>query len=368
MKNIAIIGAGLCGATIARNLSDQLPSINLTMFEEKDVLGGNLHEISVRGTLVHEHGPHIFHTKSKYVWDFISRFSTWEPYFHEVRAYVRGISVPVPFNFESIDLIYGEYGNTFKEELIKNFGFGKRISVAKLLETESETLKILAEEIYQKIFKGYSEKQWGIPMADINKGVLARVPVVTSYDPRYFDDQYQFIHCLGYNDLIQNMLDLPNLTIKKNEKITFDQIEVDRYDKVFVTGPIDGFFNHKFGKLEYRSLRFQQIKGDVLSPKYETTQTNFPNEYDFTRVVRYGFTESTTQEPVFIAEYPITPIDENAPKYYPVNNSTNDSLFRNYLNYSEKFDKLTFAGRLADFKYYNMDQVIARGIKVSNII
>lgn len=366
MKQFAIIGAGLCGATIARNLSDNFPNSVITVFEEKDVVGGNLHEINISGTLIHEHGPHIFHTKSKYVWDFISKFSTWEPYFHQVRAFVRGTSVPVPFNFESIDLLFGESGKTFKSELIDTFGFGSRISVAKLLEAESKSLQFLGNEVFEQIFKGYSEKQWGVPIAEVNQGVLARVPVVISYDPRYFDDKYQYIPTLGYNVLIKNLLSAANIEVKTNTKICCKNIEIEKYDKIFVTGPIDGFFNHEFGKLEYRSLSFEFINGDTLSPCYQTPQTNFPNEFEFTRVVKYGLIASQSQKPIYVAEYPTSRTSDDLPKYYPINNDLNDKLFRHYREHSRKYENLIFAGRLADFKYYNMDQVIGRALKVSS--
>jgi UDP-galactopyranose mutase len=362
IRKIAVVGAGLSGATIARSLLSYADNFEITVFEKQSEIGGNLREKYIDGTLVHEHGPHIFHTKSDDVWQFIEPFSEWEPYFHRVTAYVRGQGVPVPFNFKSIDLIYGDLGSPIKSLMVEKYGFGARLSILKLLEADEEILRALGNEIFNNVFKGYSEKQWGAPVGEVAKGVLSRVPVVASYDDRYFDDKYQFIPRKGYNVLIKNMFDDGRILIKNSREVTVSNPIISQFDHVFCTGAVDDFFNFKHGRLTYRSLEFKQIESSANFPEFPTNQTNFPNEFEFTRVTKYGLLASQTCENVYIAEYP-KECSESDNKYYPVTNNDNEQIFKNYLQETESYPKISFCGRLADFKYYNMDQVIARAMK-----
>ncbi|MDB2690365.1 UDP-galactopyranose mutase [Planktomarina temperata] len=364
MKKIAIVGGGLSGATVAQKLIQSLNHVDITIFEKNSVMGGNLREKLVDGTLIHKHGPHIFHTKSDAVWKFIKPFSDWEPYFHRVTAFVRGQNVPIPFNFRSMDLTYGSMSSEIKELIVANYGFGARLSILKLLEAQQPILQNLGREIFNEVFKGYSEKQWGTPVEQVAKSVLSRVPVVCSYDERYFDDKYQFIPRKGYNCLIQNMLDDDRISVQKEAEINIDSPELTQFEHIFCTGAIDDFFKLKFGKLNYRSLLFQEIEATADFPSFPTHQTNFPNEFEFTRVTKYGLISSQTNRDVFIAEIP-KKSEPGDHKYYPVSNPETELVFKKYAEEAKRNEQISFCGRLADFKYYNMDQVIARAIKVS---
>lgn len=363
MRKIGIIGAGLCGLTIAQRLLSNMSNIEIVIFEKQPYGGGNLRESNLNGTIVHMHGPHIFHTKSENVWKFIKQFTTWEPYFHEVTAFIKGQAVPVPFNFKSIDMIFGDNGQFMKTSIIDEFGFGSRVPILKLLESNNSHLNLLGDEIFRSVYKGYTEKQWGKPISEVANSVLSRVPVVASYDSRYFDDKYQYLPKYGYNKLIDNMS--KSINIEYNNNMDVDNKKLNNFDHVFCTSAIDEFFKYSLGKLVYRSLSFGQIDGSADTPYYKTCQTNFPNEYDFTRVAKYGFLKGQTNKPIFIAEYP-KDCGENDHKYYPVSNDETKALFSLYKEKSKQIKNVTFAGRLADFKYYNMDQVIARGLKVSD--
>ena len=362
VKKFAIVGGGLSGATIAQALLSCASEIEITVFEKQSNVGGNLREKSIGGTLVHEHGPHIFHTKSDEVWRFIKPFSEWEPYFHRVTAYVRGQNVPIPFNFRSLDILYGDLSSEIKSLLLGQYGHGARVSVLKLMQDDNKLLRDLGDEIFNTVFKGYSEKQWGAPVGEVSKGVLSRVPVVVSYDDRYFDDKYQFIPVKGYTDMIHNMFSSDRITIKLNHDVDAYSNDLERFDHIFCTGAIDDFFGLKHGNLNYRSLVFEQIEASSDFPNYPTHQTNFPNEYEFTRVVKYGMLNTQTSAEVYIAEFPkeYSPGDN---KYYPVANAQTENIYNKYVEEAKNYPNITFSGRLADFKYYNMDQVIARAIK-----
>ena len=283
---VAICGGGLSGLSLARMLVDSDSSLKVNIYERSSRLGGNLAETNIGGTIVHEHGPHIFHTNSERVWSFLQEFSNWTPYFHRVSCNVHGNFVPVPFNFKSIDMIFGEQAGELKNLLLKHFEFGSRVPILKLMDTDDDKLNFLANFIFTHVFKGYSEKQWGKPVTDIDRSVLSRVPVVMSYDGRYFTDKYQFIPTYGYNKLVENLADHKAITPHYGVDIRQKELAKLKEEFVFYTGAIDEFFDYEAGRLEYRSLRFQQIEKPELGVNELAVQTNFPNEFGFTRITR----------------------------------------------------------------------------------
>lgn len=362
---VIIVGAGLSGLSFARRYLEINPDTEIEVYESANKIGGNLSEIKIDGTVVHEHGPHIFHTKSDRIWKFISKFSEFTPYIHYVTGLIDGKNVPIPFNFKSMDVIFGEkLANKYKEKLVENFGFGSRVSIYELQNQKDEDLKFIGNYVFENVFKGYSEKQWGVKVDDINESVLKRVPVCISYDGRYFSDKHQYIPKDGYNILMENMSSHPNIKIYKNNRKIFNSIKNEQFDILVNTSPIDEFFDYEFGVLDYRSLNFkyESFKSDSLETP--TTQTNFPSAFDFTRITRYGFLSNQTKNYIYGYEYPTKhEIDVNH-RYYPVNNNENDKIFKSYKKIADE-RKVYLCGRLALYKYYNMDQAIGSAISLA---
>lgn len=365
MRNILVVGAGISGLSFARSLVNRDKSANVIIFESSNKIGGNVSEINIDGTLVHEHGPHLFHTNSKKVWDFVNSYEEFVPYFHKVGALVDGQTIPIPFNFNSIDLIFSKkQAQELKGALIENYGFGTKVSILKLSESQDKKLQFLSSFIFDKIFKGYTEKQWGIDASKVNKSVLSRVPVNISKDNRYFSDLYQGLPLNGYSNFCKSLSNHKNIEVLLNKECTFDDIS-EKYDAIICTAPLDQFFNYKFGVLEYRSLNFKRVSETTNSIDLYPVQTNFPNNFDFTRIVRYGVLPNQTQKDIFMAEYPQDfEIGKNH-RYYPINNEINDDLFKKYKEYSKK-KNILLCGRLGLYKYYNMDQAIASALKVAD--
>lgn len=365
MRRVVVIGAGLSGLSFARRYLELNPEAIIDIYESEEKIGGNLSEIEIDGTIVHEHGPHVFHTKSERIWNFINKFSEFTPYVHYVTGMIEGKNVPIPFNFESIDIIFGEkIANTFKEKLIKIFGFGSRVSIYDLKNNNDEDLIFLGNYIFENVFKKYSEKQWGVKVEEINESVLKRVPVCISYDGRYFVDKYQYIPKIGYNKLIKNMADHPNIEIYTNSKKNYNNISLNSEDILVNTSPVDEFFDYKYGVLDYRSLKFNYEKSVSEFLGIRTAGTNFPSMFDFTRVTRYGFIPSQTNS--YIYGYEISQkhvIGENH-RYYPINNDKNDKIFKKYKELANE-KNVYLCGRLALYKYYNMDQAIGSAIKLA---
>lgn len=359
---ICIVGAGISGLTTARVLAENNYSVDV--FEKEKQIGGNLTEKNLGGTLVHLHGPHIFHTNSNDVWKFLNRFTKFDPYFHRVKGYVMGKEVPIPFNFESIKIIFGQKrSNLFQKKLISKYGFGKQIGIAELLQSDDSDLKFLGDFIFKNVFKGYSEKQWGVKVKEINPAVLARVPINISYDDRYFSDKYQGIPNKGYCKMLENISEHKNIKIHLNKSIC--NKDVKNYNYVFLSSPIDEFFDYVYGVMTYRSLKFEHIYPDYNTIPINQVQTNFPNEFDFTRITRYGFTEEQTKDFIHIAEYPQEfKLGENH-RYYPISNETNIKINAKYQEYAKKM-KIIPIGRLGRYQYLNMDQATGSALSKVN--
>ena len=363
---ICVIGAGISGLTTARYFAER--GFQVDVFEKGFVIGGNLTEEKRKNSTIHLHGPHIFHTNSDEVWRFVNTFSEFDPYFHRVKGYILGALVPIPFNFKSIDDIFGtRKGATLQEKLLTNFQFGHRISITDLMSSQDPDLYFLGNFIFDHVFKGYSEKQWGIPISDIDKSVLSRVPINLSYDDRYFSDKYQGVPKFGYTYLIDRLSDHINIRLHLNTRINYDDIECDKYCHIFSSAPIDEFFSYKFGKLSYRSLKFKEIQPDLETIPIECVQTNYPNEFEFTRITRYGMTEHQTGAHVYIAEYPEDYTEGDNHRYYPVVNDETKKMNSLYQQHAKQLN-IHQVGRLGRYQYLNMDQAIASALSKSNAV
>jgi len=361
-----IVGAGLSGSILAERIANVLKKKVLLIDKRNHIAGNCYDEKDKAGILIHKYGPHIFHTNDKNVWDYLSAFTNWHHYEHKVLAVIEGKKVPVPFNLNSIEICFSsQKAHELEKLLVDNFGYEAKIPILKLMQNNNPVLKELADYIYKYVFLGYTVKQWGVKPEDLDMSVTARIPVFVSRDNRYFQDKFQGIPVEGYTTLFSKLLQSPNIDIKLNT--SYEELDVTDYEKVIYTGPIDSYFNYQFGKLHYRSLRFDF---ETLNTEQfqETAQVNYPNDYDFTRITEfkhfldYPEMNRTTIAREFSMDYNV---GENEP-YYPVPSEKSAEIYRLYKNKAENLKNVYFIGRLADYKYYNMDQVVARALNFFN--
>lgn len=359
-----IVGSGYSGSVLAERITSELGKKVLIVDKRNHIAGNAYDEYNEDGILVHRYGPHLFHTKMKKVFDYLSNFTEWRDYSHKVLAVIDDKKVPVPFNLNSLRIYFGENeASRIERILLDKYQFGTKIPILKLLETEDKALKELANFIYEKIFLGYNLKQWGVRPEDLDKTVSGRVPVFISDDDRYFQDPYQAVPKYGYTAMFKNMLANPNihLLLKTDYKEILNTI---KFDKLIFTGPIDEYYDYIYGKLPYRSLNFEY---KTLSQEYfqELTQVNYPNAHDFTRITEFKHITGQKHHQTTIAyEFPQEYIiGENDP-YYPIPNDENHGNFEKYKELANKEKNVFFTGRLANYKYYNMDETVGVALQL----
>lgn len=368
IKNL-IVGCGLAGSVIAERIATELKEPVL-IIDKRAHIAGNVYDYkdSTTGITVHKYGPHVFHTNNQDVWSYLSKFTDWHYFMYRVKAIIDGNEVNIPFNLDSLNKVFPtSLAETLATKLIEKFGFNKKIAILELNKADDEDLKFLADFIYQKVFLGYTIKQWGVKPEDLDQTVSSRVPIHISRDERYFQDKYQAIPMHGYTSMVKNILNHPLIDIKLNT-IFADIKNTIEYDRLFFTGPIDEFFDYEFGELPYRSLDIKFVQYDK---KYfqSGAQLNYPENYDFTRSVEYKYYLDEQSDSTIVSfEYPENFKNGINERYYPVPNDHNQQLYQKYLhNIIQKKDTY-FLGRLADYKYYNMDQVVERALTVFNQI
>lgn len=349
-----IVGAGFAGSVLAERLASGAGK-KVLIVDRRTHIGGNAYdEYNDAGILVHRYGPHIFHTNSRDVFDYLGRFTEWRPYQHWVRASVDGQLVPIPINLNTINQLYGLSLTSFEvEEFFE--------SVAEPRDTirtsEDVVVSKVGRELYEKFFRNYTRKQWGMDPSELDSSVTARVPTRTNRDDRYFTDTYQAMPLHGYTRMFEKMLLHPNIKVMLNTD--YREIEdLIPYREMVYTGPIDEFFDFRYGKLPYRSLEFRHetIHAPVHQP---APVVNYPNEQVYTRVTEFKYL--TGQEhPKTSIVYEI-PCADGDP-YYPVPRPENAELYRQYKALADETEGVHFVGRLATYKYYNMDQVVAQAL------
>lgn len=359
-----IVGAGFSGSILAERIASQLDK-KVLLIDKRDHIGGNAHDYSdENGILIHKYGPHIFHTNAKRVIDYLSHFTEWRPYSHHVLAVVEGINVPVPFNINSIyQLFPKKYAERLVNELLITYGSGVKIPILKLRESASGELKKLADYIYENVFLGYTLKQWELTPEELDPSVTARVPVHISKDNRYFQDTYQLMPKDGYTKMFERMLSHKKIKIllQTDYKEIINSI---KYNKLIFTGPIDEFFDYQFGELPYRSLQFQFEK---YEQEYfqNVGQINYPNNNSFTRITEFKhLTGQLNSQTVISKEYPNAYLRNINTPYYPIPKEENRLLYNKYKMELGKIKSVLFCGRLAEYQYYNMDQIVARALTV----
>ncbi len=350
-----VVGTGLSGCVMAQKIASVLGE-EVHMVDRRDHIGGNIHDyMDDNGVMVHTYGPHAFHTNKEDVWKYLSQFTQWKPYFHHVEAYIDGQNVPVPFNFNTIEKLFPKnYADSLIEALIEEYGINRKVTIMELLENDK--FKALAQFVYEKVFLGYTVKQWAKKPEELDISVSARVPINTSRDNRYFQDKYQAIPENGYTKMIENMILSPLITVELEKDLR--DVDTSKYEKIIYTGMIDEFYNYKFGKLPYRSLEFN-LK--TINNEYyqKTAQKNFSENFDFTRVTEYKhFLDQKTSKTTIAFEYPSDYKEGKNEAYYPIPGEDNQKLYEKYKELSKKRDNILFLGRLAEYKYYNMDQIV----------
>ncbi|HZS83576.1 MAG TPA: UDP-galactopyranose mutase [Stellaceae bacterium] len=350
-----VVGAGFAGSVLAERLAAGMGK-RVLVIDRRPHIGGNAYDhYNDDGILVHRYGPHIFHTNSPRVAEYLSRFTKWRPYEHRVLAAVDGMLVPIPINLTTINRLYG-LDLTCDE--VDAFLAARAEKVAMIRTSEDVVVSRVGRELYEKFFHGYTRKQWGVDPSQLDKAVTARVPTRTNTDDRYFTDSFQNMPRHGYTRMFENMLDHPNIKIMLNADFREIAGEV-RYDKLVYTGPIDEFFDYRYGKLPYRSLRFRHetLPQERFQP---VAVVNYPApDIPYTRITEYKHLTGQ-KHPMTGITYEF-PTSEGDP-YYPVPRPENAELYRKYQALADATPDVEFVGRLATYRYYNMDQVVAQAL------
>lgn len=376
-----VVGSGLTGAVIARYLAEEL-RWKVTVIDRRNQIAGNMFDfVDEHGVLVHQYGPHSFHTKKKYLLDYMSRYSNWEPFYLTCMAKIDDKFTPTPFNFQTIDDYFSlSDAAIIKKKLLKAFPGRETMTILELLDHEDESINKYANFLFEKDYKLYTAKQWGVDPSEIDKSVLQRVPVRFSYKREYFDDEFQFLPTEGYTHFFMNLLDHPNIKVElgiealEHVKISPNSSEVSLDGQktnmpIVYTGAIDELFGACSGSLPYRSLRFEWVY-DQIDSFQEAPVVAYPQEEFFTRITEYKkLPIQNVTGTSYAIEYPIQYYSNTKMEpYYPILTENSKILFGEYKERSKQISNLFCCGRLADFMYYNMDQALERALDVCSVI
>jgi UDP-galactopyranose mutase len=356
MFDYMIVGAGFAGSVLAERLASQAHK-RVLVVEKRNHIGGNAYDcFDDAGVLIHQYGPHIFHTNSSDVFTYLSQFTQWRPYQHRVLASVNGQLVPIPINLDTINTLYGTRLTSFEVE-----AFFASVAEPRdpIRTSEDVVVSRVGRELYEKFFKHYTRKQWGLDPSELDAAVTSRVPVRTNRDDRYFTDTYQAMPLRGFTRMFERMLAHPNIKVLLNADYR-EVRDVIPHAEVIYTGPIDEYFDYRFGRLPYRSLEFHFETRDT--PQHQPVAViNYPNEYAYTRVTEFKhLTGQVHPKTTLVTEYPRAEGDP----YYPVPRPENAERYKQYKALADATPGVHFVGRLATYKYYNMDQVVAQALAV----
>lgn len=377
--DVVVIGAGLSGAVLAERFATQC-NARVLVLDIRAHIGGNCYdEHDEHGVLVHRYGPHLFHTDQKHVWDYLSQFTTWRPYKHQVLAEINEQLVPIPFNLNSLHQCFPrETAVALEQALLSRYGAEQKIPILELRNTDDPLLKALSDFVYDNVFVNYTAKQWGCSPEDIAPEVTARVPVIVSRANGYFTDPYQAVPEHGYSKMIEQILADDRIEVVLNcdfrQRLSLDEqqrnIYLDRQlfkGEVIYTAPLEQLFGQKFGTLPYRSLRFEFVHHPVF-PFQPVTTVNYPNQHDYTRITEFAhFTGKTDMGTTIVYEYPQSydPEDEQANiPYYPIFNEHSQAAHEKYAQELGAFPQITAVGRLAQYRYFDMDDAVANALTI----
>ncbi len=356
MFDYLIVGAGYAGSVLAERLAEGAGKKVLLVDRRPHIAGNAYDHYNDAGILVHKYGPHIFHTNSKEVFDYLSRFTEWRAYEHRVLASVDGQLLPIPINLDTVNRLYGLNLTSFQ---LEDFFASVAEHREQIKTSEDVIISRVGRELYEKFFRNYTRKQWDLDPSELDASVTSRVPIRTNRDDRYFADKYQAMPLHGYTRMFENMLNHKNIKILLNT----DYREIEReiaFKEMIYTGPVDEFFEFRFGELPYRSLEFkhQTIDKAVYQP---APVVNFPNEHPYTRITEFKYlTGQEHTKTSVVYEFSQAKGDP----YYPVPRPENMELYKKYQELANATAKVHFVGRLATYKYYNQDQVVAQALAV----
>lgn len=378
--DVIVIGAGFAGATAANLLAKSGKQV--LVIEKRDHIGGNSYDyIHSNGVLVHKYGPHIFHTNYKEVFEYLKEFGEFIPYKHKVLANIDGTLVPVPFNFTSLEMLYKEKAKPIEEKLVNKYPNQTRVSVLDLINDDDKEIKEFGDFVYEKVFAYYTAKQWGVSVDKIDKSVINRVPVILGYEDTYFSDTYQYMPKDGFTSLFVKMLDHPNIEVMlstpANRVIKLIDGKIYFNDELFngnliYTGALDELFEYRYGPLPYRSLRLEFEDHDVTY--YQSNSViNYTTSEDFTRISEFKYLaqQDIKGKTTILKEYSLAYTKENYLKvcpYYPIFTEENYALYQRYFNLVKNYPQISLCGRLAEYKYYNMDVVILKAFELVKIL
>lgn len=371
-----VIGAGFAGAVTARELAER-GGKRILVLERREHVGGNAYDcLDAAGVLIHQYGPHIFHTNSQQVYDYLSRFTAWRDYQHRVVADLHGTLLPVPFNLTSLERAYGAEAPRLEKKLLAAYGAGQKVTILQLRQNSDPELKAIADYVYEHVFEYYTRKQWGQRPEEIDPATTARVPIFLSWDDRYFQDAYQGIPAEGYTALFQKLLDHPNITLELGEEAG-ERLHLDggetRLDgapfegPIVYTGAVDELFDCRFGRLPYRTLDFAF---ETLPVEWFQTHgtVNYTVDKPYTRITEFKYF-SGQELPgctTIVKEYSRAYTGEKGEiPYYAIINAANRALYQRYGELVKEQPNLHMLGRLAEYQYYNMDAIVARALAFS---
>jgi UDP-galactopyranose mutase len=352
--SILVVGAGFAGAVCARELADA--GYDVVVIDRRAHIGGNAYDmLDVQGVLIHPYGPHLFHTNSEKVVDWLSRFTDWHPYEHRVLAQVNGQLLPIPINLTTINRLYGM---NLDGPGVAAFFDKVREPRASIRTSEDAVLNSVGHDLCEKFFRGYTRKHWGLDLSELSASVAARIPTRVDEDDRYFTDSFQALPKQGYTKMFERILKHSRIKVELRKNFIDYRAKAKPFHTVY-TGPIDEFFNKCFGGLPYRSLRFEHEHLPQTERFQPVGTVNFPNDHAYTRTTEFkhitGQVHSGTS---IVREYPMA----HGEPYYPVPREENETLYQRYKVLAENEANVTFVGRLAQYRYYNMDQVVAAAL------
>lgn len=354
MHDWIVVGAGFAGAVMAERIAS-VRKERVLVVDRRDHIAGNAYDrLNDDGILFHQYGPHIFHTNSQAIVDYLSRFTQWRPYEHRVLASVDGQLVPIPINRTTINRLYGL---DLDEAGAEAFLASRAETVPHIRTSEDVVVSKIGRELYEKFFRGYTRKQWGLDPSELDRSVTARVPTRTNDDDRYFTDSFQAMPAAGYTAMFESMLDHPLIDVR----LGVDGLKLpasSRPPRMVYTGAIDAYFGHVHGALPYRSLQFRHVT--LAQPQFQPVGTvNYPQDQDYTRITEIRhITGQEHRHTTLTYEYPSAEGDP----YYPIPRPENEARFKQYEALARREPDTWFVGRLATYRYYNMDQVVGQAL------
>jgi len=364
-----VVGCGLSGAVIAERVAERLGE-EVLVIDRRGHVGGNCHDRREEktGITIHENGPHIFHTDNERVWDYLGRFTGWRDFLLKPKVVIDGVKATLPFNLNTIHEVFpAERANRLEDKLTAAFGRDARVPILTLREARDEDLRFLGGYVYGKVYEQYTIKQWGLRPEEIDPSVTARVPVVVARDDRYFRDRHQGIPAAGYTRMIEAILDHPGIRVELGTE--YDDVRSGiACDRLFYTGSVDDFFGYALGVLPYRSLRFEKRR---LETEYfqETALVNYPCAPEFTRICEHKHFLGEKSAATWIStEYPEAYSPGKNERYYPIRNKANQEMYARYFEAARRLKGVRFLGRLGDYAYCNMDQVVERALCLADTL